>query len=136
MDRDRMVKQVEKLYAARKDGDFSAIEAILAPHSEFHYAGAETITRTFPGGTASSIEDVGKALFAQLEMLTLKRLETVVEDNKVAVMWDASFRLGQGEPFAALLYDLWEFDADGRIRKGTQFFDTALLVNQLSAAQA
>jgi ketosteroid isomerase-like protein len=92
VNREQMIGQVEALYAARRHGDFSAIDTILAPDSEFKFAGLETMVRTFPGGMAASIEGVARALFDELEMRSLERLAAVVEGNKVAAMWDASAR--------------------------------------------
>ena len=48
-------------------------------------------------------------------------------------MWQCRFQLPGGRPFEAKLYDLWEFDDEGRICRGTQFFDTALLVAEMEA---
>ena len=133
MDRTAMLAKVEAIYAAREKGDFAVLDTALATGAEFSFAGADAITRRFPGGQAGSIEGVAKALFAALDMIERKQLHAIVEGRKAAVMWQCRFRLPGGQPFDAKLYDLWEFDDEGRICRGTQFFDTALLVAEMEA---
>jgi ketosteroid isomerase-like protein len=133
MDRTAMLDKVEAIYAAREKGDFAVLDSVLAPGAEFSFAGADAITRRFPGGEAGSIEGVAKALFASLDLLEREQLHAIVEGRKAAVMWHCRFQLPGGQPFEGRLYDLWEFDDEERICRGTQFFDTALLVTEMEA---
>ena len=56
----------------------------------------------------------------------------MAEDNRVAILWNTTLVAPGGAPFATQMFDLWEFNDDGRICCGTQFLDTAKLVQEMA----
>ena len=135
MSRDEMLAKIDALYAGRASGDVSAFEEILTPDSEFRFAGDTTIVAAFPGGTTRDPTEVAQDLFAKIDMLDREQVSSVVEGNRVSVLTKATLRVPGREPFEHLMFDLWEFTDDGRIKNGMQFQDTAKIIAELKAGE-
>jgi ketosteroid isomerase-like protein len=134
MQRDEMVAKVEAAYAARRSGDFAALEPIVAKDAVFVLAGDESLVSAMPGsGEGIHVHHAARQLFDMVELRSLERVEAVAEGNQVAIMWKTTAALPGSEPFDTLMFDLWEFDADGRICRGTQFVDTAKFAEAMRA---
>ncbi|MFL0354893.1 nuclear transport factor 2 family protein [Erythrobacter sp. GH1-10] len=134
MNRDDMLAKIETLYKGRATGDFSQFPEVLAPHAEFRFVGDGSTTMTFPGGKTTNPEEAGKDLFAQLDLLDRRMESATVEENRAAVHWRVVLRFKGGDIFEMELFDLWEFGEDGRITKGSQWLDTATLMDQMDEA--
>ncbi len=133
MGRDEMLAAVEAAYAARRSGDFSRLGDLLAEDAVFDYAGDASLMAAVPGSGGGSVADVARSLFDQVEMRGLERVQAVADEDKVAILWRTTLVPPGGEPFETLMFDLWEFDREGRISRGTQFLDTAKLVAVMQA---
>lgn len=134
MNREDMLSKIDALYEGRMTGDQSAFDKILAPEAAFSFEGDTSITSAFPGGESHDPLVVAQELFEQVDMLERKQLDAVVEGNRVAVLVQATLRIGTAPPFEHLMFDLWEFDEHGRITSGRQFQDTAKIVQELTPA--
>ncbi len=134
MNREDMLTKIETVYRGRATGDLSQFPDVLAPHAEFRFVGDGSIVMTFPGGRSSKPEEVAQELFDQLDMLDRRMESATVEEDRAAVHWRVVMRFKGGEPFELELFDLWEFGEDGRITKGSQFFDTAKVMDEMDDA--
>jgi ketosteroid isomerase-like protein len=134
MQRDEMLAKVEAAYQARRSGNFEALKPIVAEDAVFVLAGDESLVSAMPGsGKGTGVHQAARQLFDTLELSSHERVDAVAEGNKVAVMWKTTAVFRGGEPFDTLMFDLWEFDGDGRICRGTQFVDTAKFAEAMRA---
>ena len=134
MNRDDMLAKIETLYKGRATGDISRFPEVLAPHAEFRFVGDGSVVMQLPGGRTHKPEEVANDLFAKLDMLDRRMESATVEENRAAVHWRVVMRFKGGNPFEIELFDLWEFGQDGRITKGSQFFDTAKVMDEMDDA--
>ena len=134
MQRDEMLAKVEAAYQARRTGDFSKLSEIVADDAAFSFAGEQSLLAAVPGSGGVSVHAAARELFDSIEMRSLERLQAVAEDNRVAMLWRTTLVPPGGEPFETLMFDLWEFDDSGKICKGTQFLDTAKVVDVMQPA--
>src|SRR5437868_15309026 len=125
MQRDDMLAKVQAAYHARRAGDFAKLGEVVAPDAEFTTAGDETLVAALPGARGAGVHGAARELFDTIELRTLERLEAVAEDNRIAILWRTTAAVPGAEPFDTLMFDLWEFDDNGMICRGTQFVDTA-----------
>jgi ketosteroid isomerase-like protein len=128
MQRDDMLARVEAAYAARRSGDLPAFADLVANDSSFSYAADQELLRGMPGAGDRAVHDAAQDLFENVELQSLERVEAVAEENRVAIMWKSTVAIPGREPFDTMFFDLWEFNDEGKIRKGTQFIDTAKFV--------
>jgi ketosteroid isomerase-like protein len=131
MQREDMLAKVEAAYHGRRTGDFSKFGEILAEDAAFTFAGDQSLLSMVPGSGGVGAHRTAQELFDKLEMRSLDRLDAVAEGNRVAILWQTTLVPPGGEPFETQLFDLWEFDESGRICRGTQFLDTAKLVEAM-----
>ena len=134
MNREDMLAKIETLYRGRSNGDLSQFAEVLAPHAEFRFVGDGSVIMSLPGGRSEKPEEVAQDLFDKLDMLDRRMESATVEENRAAVHWRAVMRFKGGDPFEMELFDLWEFGEDGRITKGSQFFDTAKVMDEMDDA--
>jgi ketosteroid isomerase-like protein len=132
MQREDMLAKVEAAYQARRSGKFGPLAELLAKDAKFSLAGDETLLEAMPGGAGEvGVHDAATQLYDTLELRSLERVDAVAEGNKVAIMWKTTAVVPGSGPFDTLMFDLWEFDDDGRICRGTQFVDTAKFVEAM-----
>ena len=131
MEREEMLAKVEAAYDARRTGDFEALRKLAAEDAAFTTAGERSLVRALPGAGGVTVHQAAEELFKTIELRTLERLEAVAEENRIAILWRTTAAVGDGEPFETLMFDLWEFDASGKISKGTQFIDTARFIQEM-----
>jgi ketosteroid isomerase-like protein len=128
MQREDMLAKVEAAYHGRRTGDFSRFGEILNEDCAFTFAGDQSLLAVVPGSGGVGAHQTARELFERLEMRDLEQLDAVAEGNRVAILWKTTLVPPGGEPFETHLFDLWEFDDSERICRGTQFLDTAKLV--------
>ena len=128
MQREDMLAKVEAAYQARRTGNFSALQTIVSENAEFSFAGEQSLQAALPGSGGVGVHLAARQLFDTIKMPTLKPIEVVAEGNRIAILWHATLVPPGGEAFETDMFDLWEFDDEGRICKGTQFLDTAKLI--------
>ena len=123
MQREDMLAKVDAAYKARRTGDFSEMDKIVAPDAVFSYGGEQKFLKSVPPSGTGNAEKAARELFETIEMRSLERVSAVAEEDRIAILWTTTLVPPGGEPFETQLFDLWEFDASGRICKGTQFID-------------
>ena len=128
MHKDEMLAKVDAAYAARRSGDIPAFAELVASDGVFSYAGDQALLAGLPGAGENAVHDAARELFEKIELRTLERVQAVAEDNCVAIMWRTTVAVPGREPFETMFFDLWEFDDNGKISRGTQFLDTAKFV--------
>ena len=131
MQREEMIDKVEAAYHARRFGKLETLHAILAEDAAFTYAGDQSLLAGVPGAGELGVHQAATQLFETIKLRTLERVEAVAEGNRVAILWRNTVAVPGAEPFETLMFDLWEFDDSGRICKGTQFLDTAKLIDAM-----
>jgi ketosteroid isomerase-like protein len=134
MQREEMLAKVEAAYQARRTGDFAALEALVSPDAVFAYGGDQSFVAAVPASSAGSVHQAARELFETIEIRELERVQAVAEGDRVAILWKTVLAFPGRPPFETQMFDLWEFDSSGRIRKGTQFVDTAKLVAEMQPA--
>ena len=131
MQRDDMIAKVEAAYHARRFGKLETLHEIVAEDAAFTYAGDHALMAGVPGAGELGVHQAAQQLFETIELRTLDRIEAVAEGDKVAILWRTTVAVPDAEPFETLMFDLWEFDATGKICRGTQFLDTARLIEAM-----
>jgi ketosteroid isomerase-like protein len=131
MQREDMLAKVEAAYHARRFGNLTALHEIVAEDAAFTYAGDHALMAGVPGVGELGVHQAAKQLFETIELRSLERVEAVAEGNRVAILWRTTVVVPGREPFETLMFDLWEFDDAGKICKGTQFLDTAKLIDAM-----
>lgn len=134
MDREQVLAIIDAGYAARAANDGETLSRVWAEGATFELAGEATLLAAFPGADGpSAAQPTVEALMGLVAMSNVRRLQAVVEGNRAATLSRATVSFAGREPFETLLYDLWEFDADGKIRSLVQFADTAKVANEMRA---
>jgi ketosteroid isomerase-like protein len=128
-DRDTMLRTIDELYARRVAGDKAGIAAMLAPGATFRIAG--DAIRGVPQGPGPAARSIAE-LIDEFVFHEIRRVDAVVEGNKLAVLLNARISRVGGEEINAELYDLWTFGADDKVTSGLQFGDTALVARLLA----
>lgn len=126
MDRATMVQTIDAAYAARQRGDVAAIAAMLSPGATFRMVGVSA----GPEDAATAIEQ----LIDQFHFAELERLDALVDGDRVAARVRISASTGGGRHVESELFDLWRFDADGKIVELVEFADTGLIGTMLATA--
>jgi ketosteroid isomerase-like protein len=133
MQRDDMLAKVEAAYQARRSGDFAVLQDLVAPNARFSLAGDQTLLAAMPSAGEITVHEAARRLFDTIELRELERVDAVAEGNRVAILWKTTAVGTDRQPFETLMFDLWEFDASGKIAKGTQFVDTARFIEAMRA---
>ena len=133
MQRDDMLAKVDAAYQARRTGDFATLEKVVCPDAAFSFAGEQSLLAALPG-SIGGVHQAARELFDTVEIRELERVDALAEENRVAILWNATVVAPGGEPFQTQFFDLWEFDQSGRICRGTQFLDTAKFVAEMQCA--
>ena len=131
MQREDMLTKVEAAYAARRSGDFDKLREVVADDAAWMIHGEETLLADFPGKGGVDVHQAAQQLFATIELRELERVDALAEGNRVAVLWKTTVVIPGSDPFETMMYDLWEFDDEGKICKGMQFVDTAKFVEAM-----
>lgn len=134
MTRDEMIEAINTLYDGRASGDRSKFAEVLAPQADFRFVADGSVRMSLPGGKAKSPEEAAAELFEKLDLLDRRMESSTVEETRAAIHWRLVLRFRGGEPFEMEVFDLWEFNGDGLITKGSQWFDTAKLLEQMDDA--
>ena len=129
-DRDEILGIIDEAYETRARGDKAALAKYWAPAATYRLAGAANLLPTVPVGPHEANAAVD-ALIDLFRFHDLERLDAVVDDGKAAIHWRVTVSTGDRAPVKTELYDLWTFDAAGKLTSLTQFTDTALLRTML-----
>jgi ketosteroid isomerase-like protein len=128
MQREDMLERVRAAYNARRTGDFDKLRELVAENASWTLYGEESLLAGFPGTGGVDVHEAARQLFETIELRTLDRVDAVAEGNRVAILWKTTAAVPGSEPFETMMFDLWEFDAEGKICKGMQFVDTAKFI--------
>lgn len=135
MNRVDILRVVDEAYAARARGDAAGVVKYLAPGATFQLAGEVSLLPRFPVGP----DDAGRSLRTIIDLVkfhSYERTDAIVEGHGAAVLTKATLSVGGLPPITVDLYDLWKFDADGKVASVIQFTDTAKLSALLTKAGA
>lgn len=133
LDRAQILDIIDRAYEARARGDKETVARIWAPGAVYQLAGEASLIPSFPSGPADAGETVS-TIIDLIRFHALERLDAIVEDNRAAILWRVTFSVGDGPTGTTGLYDLWQFDEEGRPCSLLQFVDTALLRDMLGQA--
>ncbi|MEM6858798.1 MAG: nuclear transport factor 2 family protein [Pseudomonadota bacterium] len=131
---EEMLTQVAKLYEGRTTGDLSAFHQVLAPDARFFFMGNESVVKVFPAGDTQDPNDpnaVAQALFDEIAMNACTFGKPIAQGNHLAVTVSATLQVEGRPEFEHEMFDLWEFNDDGKVISGHQYQDTAKLVEEL-----
>jgi ketosteroid isomerase-like protein len=128
LDRERAVATVDALWAARVNNDIGGITAIFTEDFSLRIACDEAPFEILSGQDREPMTLLER-LIAHFRFLSTKRLTTVFEGNRLAVLWDMTLEAkGHDEIVQSQMLDLYEFDENGRISAMVQFVDTAKML--------
>ena len=131
LDRAAVLKTIDEAYDARRRGDKAALAGYWAPDAVFRIGGGLPALAAFSKakGSAKGVVD------EMIDLVTfheLHREEALVDGLKAAVRWRVVLSAKGGERAETELYDLFEFDTDGKVASLVQFGDTALIAKLLA----
>ena len=135
MQRTEMLAKVEAAYEARRSGNFDKLKEVVADDAAFSFAGEQSLLEGMPGSGRKSVHQAARELFDAIELRKLERLDSVAEEDRIAILWRTTAVVPGREPFETLMFDLWEFDGSGKIRRGTQFIDTAKFSGEMRSRE-
>jgi ketosteroid isomerase-like protein len=136
MDREQVLTIIDAAYAARMRGDPAEVGQIWAAGATFELAGEKSLLAAFPAAGPGAAQPTVEAIMALVKFTAVERLDAVVEGRRAAVLSRVTMRFGGLEPFATLVYDLWELDEDGTVRALLQFSDTAKVASEMARLAA
>jgi len=125
LDRETLLKTIDEAYAARVRGDAEALARCWAPDATFRIAGDGSALQGMALPEADPMQSIG-ALMQAFAFTDLKRLDTVVEGRKAAVLWEVTVSAGDQSTRTQLM-DLIEVNEDGKVCAFLQFGDTAAI---------
>ena len=125
--RDAMLSTIGRLYEARCNGDKDGIDAFLAPGAVFTLNGVHNAMADFAEGPAAARGAIAQ-LIDRFTFHSVVRLTAVTEGERAAVHSRIVVSTGGGDPVTTEIFDLFTFDADGRVRSLVQFADTAMVM--------
>ena len=132
--RDDIEKLLRGAYAARQRGDVDAICAMFAPDARFEMAGAQESPTTARVHGHDEFRPLLKRMIDTFEMRDHSVLAVLVEGDRAAVHWQATFRSSvTGETVKTDLVDLIGVE-NGKIKSFLEFCDTALAERLLKQA--
>jgi|SRR5580658_8997555 ketosteroid isomerase-like protein len=131
-DRRAMLRTIDLLYARRVKGDKAGIAELLAPGATFRIAGDSLPIPGVPPGEGPADRKIADLIDA-FEFHEVKRLDALVDGDRIAVLSLARISPVGGAAITAELYDLWTFSPEGKITSGLQFGDAALISRLLAA---
>ena len=132
-DRAQILDIIDRAYAARARGDKETVARIWAPGAVYQLAGETSLIPAFPAGPGDAGETVS-SIIDLIRFHHLEQLDAIVEGHRAAILWRVTFSVGNGPVGTTGLYDLWQFDEEGRPSSLLQFVDTALLRDMLGQA--
>lgn len=135
MDRQTVLDTIDAVLHARRSGDMAVLDRLLADGATFELGGDAGLLPGFQPALRGPARGAAEWLAQHVPMLSLERTSAVVEGRRAANLWQARVQLGPGEPVDLPLFDLWDFDEQGRVTRVLQFTDTARLAQGLSPAR-
>ena len=127
MDRSEMEAFIEKFYAARVEGDMTALGESFAGNARFQIAGSPEFSML--AALAEGHEAVMGLMRTIVDTLALEDfaiLDRVIDGSKAAIRWRATVHLvTSGQSYTTELADFLELE-DGQLVSCTEFLDTAL----------
>lgn len=124
--REDMIATIDRAFAARAAGDVEVMNAIWAEGATYAMEGAEELMTRYPTGPGDAHAAIER-LADLLEAADIRRVDTIVEGNRAAVLWRANFSNGRDAPRTLQLFSRWEFDDAGRVTAMHEYADTATI---------
>ena len=131
LERSRIVEILDGIYATRVAGEQDAFARIWADGATYQMAGDAVIL----GATLTHPRDARQAtseLINQFKFHSAVRTDAVVEGNRAAVMLNLVVSKGDGPKHETRVFNLWEFDDDGKALSLIEFADTALVTAMIA----
>jgi ketosteroid isomerase-like protein len=126
LNRQEALEALGGAYRARVSGDRDALARYWADGAHFEIVGKPDRMAGVPLKSAGAMQTIG-ALIDQFGFSDHQILDAVLEGSKLAARSRVTVTVSGKPPETTDLFDLVEFDADGKISSFVQFADTALI---------
>lgn len=126
LNREQTLQMIDDAYDARVRGDKVVLAQFWAEGAIFRIAGDAALAHDVPFQAAEPMTALSE-LVDRFQFRELKRLDAIVEGNKVAVHWEVTLHVAGKPSVQTQLFDLIELNDEGKIRSFVQFADTALV---------
>ena len=132
LSRAQILDLVEDIYARRVDGDKAEFAKIWADGATYQMAGTpETLGEAMTQRTDAR-QMVGE-LIDQFKFHAVELIDSVIEGNRAAIMMSIRVSTANGPIYDTRVFNLWEFDDDGKALSLIEFADTALVATMAAA---
>lgn len=126
MERENVIEVIDRLYAARAEGDLASVNAFLAPGATYRMVGV-------PDAPNDAAKAVG-LLIDQFHFAEMRRVRMMIDGENVAVQVHVKASTGGGRHVDSDLLQWFQFDDNGKITDITEFADTGLIATMLGLA--
>ena len=126
MNRDAILETIDRFWKVRIAGDKAGLHAFMAPDATYEMVGAKAFAAPALVGPAR-LAPAADGLIDAFKFHSVERLATMVEENRAGTVIRVEVSYRGGAPIETEAYDLWEFDATGKVKSLRQFVDTALV---------
>lgn len=132
LSRAQILDLIDDIYARRVDGDKAEFAKIWADGATYQMAGTpETLGEAMTQRTDAR-QMVGE-LIDQFNFHAVELIDSVVEGNRAAIMMSIRVSTANGPTYDTRVFNLWEFDDDGKALSLIEFADTALVATMAAA---
>jgi ketosteroid isomerase-like protein len=130
LDREATLEIVDRGFATRARGDKAALNAMLAPGATYALNADAGLLPGYPVGPVDAAGALSE-LIDQFTFHEFERLDAIVEGDKAAIRWRVSVSRGDGPREVTQIFELWTFDASGKVVSLVDFADTGLIARLL-----
>ncbi|MEP7351090.1 MAG: nuclear transport factor 2 family protein [Sphingorhabdus sp.] len=131
LDRSKVLDIIDGIYVARVAGDQAAMAAVWTDDASYQLMGDANILGA-PLTRQSNARQAVSELIDQFKFHSADRVDTLIEGNRAAVLMRITVSASDGGRHDTHVFNLWEFDDNGKARSVIEFTDTALIMSMLA----
>lgn len=135
LDRETILRVVEKVYAARLRGDKETMRGYFSPGSVFRIAGQSHLMGGMPFGPVDAVTAI-EGLIDLFQFHRMDRQQVLIDGATVVIRWMVETSSAGGPRVETELCDIWALDEEGKITSIVEFGDTALIAQMLASRPA